>query len=169
MHSSTYWSHIGRYNIWPLNSFNVLEIPLPTLPWLTQPTKRARSIIFSQTRGTTGLGSAHSYLKLYVTMFGKSRTTRSYKQLTFYLPMWHDDISLFLMPRSHQTFRSVLTVKLLGVTLRNTWWPTTFLTITAGDADGWCRKCLVWIGPSTPTCSWGRISQSIFKLFILVL
>ena len=36
-----------------------------------------------------------------------------------------------LMPRSHETFRSVLTVKLLGIMLGNRRWPTTFLTITA--------------------------------------
>ena len=30
------------------------------------------------------------------------------------------------MPRSHQIFRSVLAVKLLGIMFRNRWWPTTF-------------------------------------------
>ena len=40
--------------------------------------------------------------------------------------------------RSHQTFRPVLAVKLLGIMLRNRCWPTTFHTITAEDADGWC-------------------------------
>ena len=43
------------------------------------------------------------------------------------------------MPRSHQTSRSVLAVKLLGTMLRNRCWPTTFHIITAGDADGWCQ------------------------------
>ena len=52
-----------------------------------------------------------------------------------------------LMPRSHQTFCSVLAVKLLGIMLRNRWWPTTFITITAGDADGWCRNCPVRSAP----------------------
>ena len=52
-----------------------------------------------------------------------------------------------LMPQSHQTFRSVLAVKLLGIMLRNRWWPTTFLTIPAGDADKWCRNCPVWSAP----------------------
>ena len=55
--------------------------------------------------------------------------------------------------RSHQIFHSVLAVKLLGIMLKNRWWPTTFLTITAGDADGWCRNCPVWsalnLSPST--------------------
>ena len=51
------------------------------------------------------------------------------------------------MPWSHQTFRSVLAVKLLGIMLRIRWWPTTFLTITSGDADGWCRNCPVWLAP----------------------
>ena len=49
-----------------------------------------------------------------------------------------------LMPRSHETFRSVLTVKLLGIMLGNRRWPTTFLTITAADADGWSWNCPVW-------------------------
>ena len=52
-----------------------------------------------------------------------------------------------LMPQSHQTFRSILAVKLLGITFRNRWWPTTFLTITAGDADGWWRNYPVWSAP----------------------
>ena len=42
------------------------------------------------------------------------------------------------MPRSHQTFRLVLAVKLMGIMLRNRCWPTTLHTITAEDADGWC-------------------------------
>ena len=54
-----------------------------------------------------------------------------------------------LMPRSHQTSRSVLAVELLGIMLRNRWWPTTFLTITAGDDDGWMVSELPGvIGPS---------------------
>ena len=48
-----------------------------------------------------------------------------------------------LMPRSHQTFRSFLAVKLLGIMLRNRW----CLTITSEDADGWCRNCPVWSAP----------------------
>ena len=52
-----------------------------------------------------------------------------------------------LMPRSHQTFRSVVAVKLLGIMLRIRWWPTSFLTITAGDADGWYWNCPVWSAP----------------------
>jgi hypothetical protein len=43
-----------------------------------------------------------------------------------------------VMPRSHQTFYPVTTVKLLGIMFRSRRWPTTFHTITAGDADGWC-------------------------------
>ena len=54
-----------------------------------------------------------------------------------------------LMPRSHQTFRSVLKVKLLGIMLRNRWWSITFLTMIAGDADGWCWNCPVWSAPHT--------------------
>jgi hypothetical protein len=34
--------------------------------------------------------------------------------------------------------RPVTTVKLLGIKFRNRRWPTTFHTIIARDADGWC-------------------------------
>ena len=57
---------------------------------------------------------------------------------------------LKLMPGSHQTFHLVLDMKLLGIMLRNRWWPTTFFTITTGDADGWCRNCPVWSAPHVP-------------------
>ena len=68
----------------------------------------------------------------------------------------HEDVSLFGdgllrglshgLPQSnviirlqcHQTFRLVPTVKLLGIMLKNRYWPTTFYTITIEDADGWC-------------------------------
>ena len=54
----------------------------------------------------------------------------------------------WLMPRSHQTFRPVPTVKLLGIMLRNRCWSTTtFHTITTVDADRWCHKWLVWSTP----------------------
>ena len=50
----------------------------------------------------------------------------------------------FLMPRSYQTFHPVSVVKLLGIYVqKNRCWSTTFHTITAGDADGWCQKLLV--------------------------
>ena len=42
--------------------------------------------------------------------------------------------------RSHQTFRLVQAVELLGIMLRSRRWPTTFLTITAADVDRWCRN-----------------------------
>jgi len=45
---------------------------------------------------------------------------------------------LKLMPQSHQTFRPVPTVKLLGIQFRKRCWLTAFHTITAGDTDGWC-------------------------------
>ena len=54
-----------------------------------------------------------------------------------------------LMPRSHQTICPVLAVKLLGITLRNRWWPTAFHTITAGDADGWFPNWPVWSAPQS--------------------
>jgi hypothetical protein len=37
--------------------------------------------------------------------------------------------------RSHQTFRPVLALQLLGIILRNRCWPTTFHTFAAGDAS----------------------------------
>jgi hypothetical protein len=40
--------------------------------------------------------------------------------------------------RTKLSVRPVTTVKLLGIKFRNRRWPTTFHTITAGDADGWC-------------------------------
>ena len=46
-------------------------------------------------------------------------------------------------PRSHQTFRLVPAVKLLGIVLRDRCWLTAFHTITAGDGDGWCQEWLV--------------------------
>ena len=42
------------------------------------------------------------------------------------------------LPRSHQTFRPVITVKLMGIMLRNRCWSTNFHTITVGDVNGWC-------------------------------
>jgi len=41
-----------------------------------------------------------------------------------------------VMLRSHQTFRPVLAVKLLGMMFKNGCWPTTFHTITNEDVDG---------------------------------
>ena len=52
--------------------------------------------------------------------------------------VWTRQCDQPLMPRSHQTFRPVLVVKLLGIMFRNGYWPTTFPTITAGDVDGEC-------------------------------
>ena len=51
------------------------------------------------------------------------------------------------MPRSHQQFRQVPTVKLLGIVFIDRCWPTTFHTITAGNDDGGCRKWPVWLAP----------------------
>ena len=45
-----------------------------------------------------------------------------------------------VMPRSHQTFRSVSTVKLLGIMFRIRCWPTTFQPFITRDADGWCQN-----------------------------
>ena len=48
------------------------------------------------------------------------------------------------MPQPHQIFRPVATVKLLEIMFRNNCWPTTFHTITAGDAYEWCMEWVVW-------------------------
>ena len=69
------------------------------------------------------------------------------------------------MPWSHQTFRLVSTVKLLGIMLRNTCWSTTFHIVTARDVDGCCHKWLVWSTPQTqPDRS--SVSNIRFSLFI---
>ena len=59
----------------------------------------------------------------------------------------HQGASVHLTLRSHQTSRPVLAVKLLGIMLRNRGWPTTFHTITAGDANEWCMRWVVWSAP----------------------
>ena len=56
---------------------------------------------------------------------------------------------LELRGRSHQTFCPDPAVKLPGIMLRNRCWPTTFYTITVGDANAWCRKWLVWLAPDS--------------------
>ena len=45
--------------------------------------------------------------------------------------------SIFML-QSHQKFHPIPVLKLLGIMLRNRCRPTTFHTITAGNADGWC-------------------------------
>lgn len=55
---------------------------------------------------------------------------------------WH-------MPWSHQNLRPVSVVNFLGIMLRNRWWPTTFHTILAWDADGWCPNWRVWSAPQS--------------------
>ena len=50
-----------------------------------------------------------------------------------------------LMPWSHQPFCPVPTLKLLEILLRNKCWPTTFHTITAGDANAWCHNWPIWL------------------------
>jgi hypothetical protein len=44
-----------------------------------------------------------------------------------------------LMPRSQQSYRPVLAVKLFGIMVSNRCRPSTFRTITAGDATGGVR------------------------------
>jgi hypothetical protein len=43
-----------------------------------------------------------------------------------------------IMPRSHQTFRPVPIVRLLGIMFTIRCWPTVFHIITTGDANRWC-------------------------------
>ena len=51
------------------------------------------------------------------------------------------------MSWSHQTFRLVLAVKLLGIMFTNRCWPNTFYTITAEDAEiGRCDQPLIDVG-----------------------
>ena len=50
------------------------------------------------------------------------------------------DWVILFMPRSHQTFCLVSSVNMLMIMLRNRCWPTIFLTIAAGHANGWCQK-----------------------------
>ena len=56
-----------------------------------------------------------------------------------------------LVPQSHQTFRLFLVVELLKIMGRNICWPTTFHTITLGDAHRWCHKWLEWSAPHAPS------------------
>ena len=63
-------------------------------------------------------------------------------------PKLHPMVSLPVC--AHQTLCLVLAVKLLGIMLRNRCWPTTFLTITTGDANGWYRNLPVWLAPQWP-------------------
>ena len=56
-----------------------------------------------------------------------------------------------LMPRSHQCFRPVPAMKLMGIMLMNRYWPTTFHTIPDRDAGGWCNERRVW-SARQPVC-----------------
>jgi hypothetical protein len=56
--------------------------------------------------------------------------------LAHHFPHYYSRSCRWMVPevsRSHQTFRPVQAVKLLGIMLRNRCWPTTFHTITARD------------------------------------
>ena len=48
------------------------------------------------------------------------------------------------VPRSHQTFRAVLAVKLLGIMFMNRWWSTTFFHYYSRRCRRMSRNCLVW-------------------------
>ena len=63
-----------------------------------------------------------------------------------------------LMPWSHQTFRLVRALKLVGIFLRNRCWLITFHTITAWDADKWCLNQPVW---STPYSQFDQNSTTL--------
>ena len=66
--------------------------------------------------------------------------------------------NLALMP--HQNFPSGSNWEIAGIMLRNRCWPTTFHTVAAEDADGWCLNWPVWSpihidAPITPNFSSG--------------
>lgn len=44
------------------------------------------------------------------------------------------------MPRPHQNFHPVQSVKLLGIMFINGCWPTVLYIVTTEDADGWCQN-----------------------------
>ena len=52
-----------------------------------------------------------------------------------------------LTPQSHQTFRPVPTVNLLGIMFKNRCWPSTSHTVKAEDADRWWLNSPVWSTP----------------------
>ena len=71
-----------------------------------------------------------------------------------------------LMPRPHQTFPLVPTMKLLGIMFKNRHWSNTFHTITAEDVDGWCLNWMVWTTPQyminmNPTHGQGLSSKDV--------
>jgi hypothetical protein len=53
-----------------------------------------------------------------------------------------------VMPQSHQTFRPVPTVKLLGIMFKNRCWPIILHINTVGDANERCQKRPVWSAPN---------------------
>jgi hypothetical protein len=63
------------------------------------------------------------------------------------------------MPQSHQTFRLVPVVELLGIMFRNRCWHTGFHIIAARDANGWCLKLAGVIGPSAAGKFLGIVDQ----------
>ena len=69
------------------------------------------------------------------------RQPQTYREVNFLWGMIIRTLRTWYIPRtrpwSHQTFRPVLVVKLLGIMLRNKCWSITFHIIIARDADGW--------------------------------
>ena len=62
-----------------------------------------------------------------------------------------------LMPRPHQTSRLISALKLLRITLRNRCWPTTFNTLPARDALGWCQNRPLWSAPVSKCMQWLKL------------
>ena len=71
------------------------------------------------------------------------KSTAMGKRLRFFSAMFSTSVSPAFMPPSHQNFHLVPTMKLLGTMFENRCWPTTFHTVTFGDANGLCQKWLV--------------------------
>ena len=80
---------------------------------------------------------------------------------------------VLMMPWSHQTFRLVPAVKLLGIRLRiRCWEPTTFHDITVGDVNGWCLNGQCEQPPLIQHDSWSGVGYSthntfMFRLFLV--
>ena len=58
--------------------------------------------------------------------------------------------SLILEALCTPNFPHGFSCEFVGIMLKNRCWPTTFHTITTGDADGWCQKWSVWSALARP-------------------
>ena len=51
--------------------------------------------------------------------------------------------------------------EIAGDSVRITWWPTTFFTITVGDVVGWCWNCPVWPAHHLRCILWIPLKYSV--------